>query len=296
MAVTILSSGAARADTPPPSPGAEALAGARIAWDGKHLAAAELEYKSALDLGGLAPADTLEAYVRLGAARAAQGKKNLARAAFRQAALIDVHFKLPPGVTKHAATLAALARREESKLGSIVLTAAIPQSVPSGESFGIDSTLDPKHAAITAKIGASARDPLSGKHWESTDVAAPTVHFDVPANVTLPGATLIVRIDALDVHDNRLASHEQRVQVEGTLAPAVSDLPVRPVVAAAPAALTLNLDGSSSKDHGKHHGFWSSPWPYLVGGVVLAAGGAFAYYELRPTDDVSLGGARVSTH
>jgi hypothetical protein len=33
----------------------------------------------------------------------------------------------------------------------------------------------------------------------------------------------------------------------------------------------------------------------LIGGVVLAAGGAFAYYELRPSDDVSLGGAHVVT-
>ena len=186
----------------------------RAAWDQKHFGAAELSYKSALDHGGLAPPDTLDAYVHLGAARARLGKKELARAAFRQAALIDRHFKTPPEAGKRATAIAALARRDEAKLGSIVLNATIPQSVPAGESFSIDATLDPKHAAVTAKVGASARDPLSGKHWETTDVSAPSVHFEIPASVTLPGATLIVRIDALDPHDNRLASREQRVQVE----------------------------------------------------------------------------------
>ncbi|MGO9713585.1 MAG: hypothetical protein ACLQBL_32320 [Polyangiaceae bacterium] len=290
----------AHAETPPPPAGAEALAAARTAWDGRHFAAAELSYKSALDHGGLAPADTLDAYVHLGAARAALGKRELARAAFRQAALIDRYFKTPRGASKRATLIASLARRDEAKLGSIVLNAVIPQSVPAGESFGIDATLDPKHAAITAKVGVDARDSLSGKHWATSDVAAAEMHFDIPANVTLPGATLVVRIDALDPHDNRLASREQRVRVEARETPAIADLPAKPAPVAAPAALTFTADvGTPSKltrDKGeKHGGILSSPWFYLVGGVVLAAGGAFAYYELRPSDDVSLGGARVVT-
>ncbi|MGO8995790.1 MAG: hypothetical protein ACLQVI_20965, partial [Polyangiaceae bacterium] len=82
--------------------------------------------------------------------------------------------------------------------------------------------------------------------------------------------------------------------------PAIADLPAKPAPVAAPAALTFTADvGTPSKltrDKGeKHGGILSSPWFYLVGGVVLAAGGAFAYYELRPSDDVSLGGARVVT-
>jgi hypothetical protein len=289
----------ASADPPPPPAGADALAAARSAWSGKHYAAAETSYKSALDHGGLAPADTLDAYVHLGAARAALGKKELARAAFRQAALIDLHFKTPAGAGKRATLIATLARRDEAKLGSIVLNATIPESVPAGETFGIDATLDPKHAAITAKLGVDARDPLSGKHWATSDVAGAQMHFDVPASVTLPGATLVVRVDALDPHDNRLASREQRVRVEAQVNPAITDLPAKPVVAATPAALTFSTDvgspGKPTKEGGKPGGILSSPWFYVIGGVVLAAGGAFAYYELRPSDDVSLGGARVVT-
>jgi hypothetical protein len=288
----------AYAEPPPPPAGADALASARTAWSGKHYAAAELSYKSALDHGGLAPADTLDAYVHLGASRARLGKKDLARAAFRQAALIDRHFQTPPGAGKRATAIAALARRDEAKLGSIALNATIPQSVPAGETFQIDATLDPKHAALTAKVGVDARDSLTGKHWATSDVAAADMHFEVPASVTLPGATLIVRVDALDPHDNRLATREQRIRVEALQTPAIADLPMRPVPAAAPAALTFNTDLGApgrSGDRSKHGGVLSSPWFYVIGGVVLAAGGAFAYYELRPSDDVSLGGARVVT-
>jgi hypothetical protein len=283
-----------------PAAGADALASARIAWQDKHFAAAELSYKSALEHGGLAAADTLDAYVHLGAARAALGKKELARVAFRQAALIDRHFKLPSGASKRATTIAALARKDEAKLGSITLSATIPQSVPAGESFQIDATLDRKHAALTATVGAEAGDPLSGKHWETSEVAAPGMHFEVPADVASPGATLIVRVDALDPHNNRLATREQRVRVEAPAPPPVAiDLPKPVMTPAPPPAISFNADVPPARpalrEGEKHGGFFSSPWFYIVGGAVLAAGGAFAYYELRPSDDVSLGGARVVT-
>jgi hypothetical protein len=284
------------AEPVPPPPGADALAAGRLAWDGKHYASAEASYKSALDHGGLSPADTLDAYVHLGTARAALGKKELARAAFRQAALMDDHFKVPPGAPKRALQIAALARRDEAKMGTIALGAAIPQSVPAGESFGIDATLDPKHAAVIAKVGVDARDSLSGKHWSTSDVAATQMHFDVPASVTLPGATLVVRVDALDPHENRLATREQRVHVEPVETPAMADLPAKPaaMTPAAPIAFSTDLgDPGAKESHEKHRGILSSPWFYVIGGVVLAAGGAFAYYELRPSDDVSLGGAHV---
>lgn len=278
--------------------GADELAAAREAWQHRKYAAAELHYKSALDHGGLAAADTLDAYIHLGAARAVRGRKDLARAAFRQAALIDVHFKPPHEAGRRAAIIAAQAKREEAKLGSIVLNAAIPQSVPGGESFGIDATLDPKHAAVTAKVGIEAVEAVSGKRWATSDVAATKTHFEVPASVSAPGTMLLIRVDALDPHDNRLASREQRVQVKALPAPPPNlDLPPpKPPPPNAP-SITLNLDTSPTpKEKAKSGGgFWSSPWPYLVGGVVLAAGGAFAYYELRPTDDVSLGGARITT-
>jgi hypothetical protein len=286
-----------------PAAGADALAAARAAWERKHFAAAELSYKSALDHGGLAPADTLDAYVHLGAARARLGKKELARVAFRQAALIDRHFKTPPEAGKRAAAIAALARRDEAKVGSIALNATIPPSVAAGESFGVTTTLDSKHAALTAKVSIETSDPLSGKHWETSDVASAEMRFDVPANVVTPGANLIVRVDALDPHNNRLATREQRVRVEALPAPppAVTELVPAKTGApppAPPAAATFTADLGESKpakEGQKHGGILSSPWFYVVGGAVLAAGGAFAFYELRPSENVSLGSAQVVT-
>jgi hypothetical protein len=275
------------------------LASARAAWDRGQFDAAELFYKSALDRGGLEAKDTLDAYVHLGTARAVLGKKELARAAFRQAALIDHKFVVPAEGGRRANVIASAARREEAKLGSIRLNARMPESVRAGETFTVDATLDARHAAVTAKVGIDARDPLSGKHWSTSDVAASKVRFQVPAEVTLPGATIVVRVDALDPHDNRLASREQRVHVEGTAiytAPEPAAAPIAPLVVQLP---TFSIDASPSdrdkaKSEKKSGGFWSSPWPYVLGGVALAAGGAALYFGTRPSDDVSLGGARVT--
>jgi hypothetical protein len=298
--IASVSARAAPPSVPPPPPGADALASARTAWDKGQFDAAETFYKSALDHGGLAPEDTLDAYVHLGTARAVLGKKTLARAAFRQAALIDRKFALPPEGGRKANAIASAARKEEAKLGSIRLAAKFPDQVPSGAPFRVSATLDAKHAAVTAKIGIDARDPASGRHWSTSEVASVKVRFDVPADMVTPGATLVVRVDALDPHDNRLATREARVIVEGT-AP-VEEPPPTPVAAPSPAVVTLPLmsfeaaapleEKKSEKSGG---GFWSSPWPYLLGGVALAAGGAAVYIETRPTDDVSIGAARVNT-
>jgi hypothetical protein len=291
----------AHAAPPPvaPPPGADALASARAAWDKGQIDAAETFYKSALDHGGLAPEDTLDAYVHLGTARAVLGKKTLARAAFRQAALIDRKFALPPEGGRKANAVASAARKEEAKLGSIRLAAKFPDQVPAGASFHVSATLDAKHAAVTAKIGIDARDEASGRHWSMSTVASSKVRFEVPADMVTPGATLVVRVDALDPHDNRLASRDARVTVEGT-APA-EEPPPQPVAAPAPAVVTLPMmsfeAAAAPKERSEKSGggFWSSPWPYLLGGVALAAGGAAVYIETRPTDDVSIGAARVNT-
>jgi hypothetical protein len=49
------------------------------------------------------------------------------------------------------------------------------------------------------------------------------------------------------------------------------------------------------KEDEKSGGFWSTAWPYVLGGVALAAGGAAVYLGTRPTDDVTVGAARVTT-
>ena len=51
------------------------------------------------------------------------------------------------------------------------------------------------------------------------------------------------------------------------------------------------------RDSYKHGGFWSTAWPYVIGGALIAAGGgATAYFLLKPPDQVSIGPAQVQTH
>ena len=41
--------------------------------------------------------------------------------------------------------------------------------------------------------------------------------------------------------------------------------------------------------------FWSTPWPYVIGGVALAGAGAAVYFGTRPSDAVSVGPVNVGT-
>jgi hypothetical protein len=271
--------------------GADALARARSAWQRGDFDIAEPLYKEAIEKGGLLPGDILDAYAHLGAARAVLGKLKPALEAFREAAVIDAKFEVPAEAGKRAKGLADRAKLEKRKIGSISLRAEVPSSGKPGESFGVDATLDDAHVKVVKKVGIFVRDPLSGKNYEEKATPAATVHFEVPASVTLPSATLVVRVDALDAHDNRLSSSESKVRIEAMPAK-VADAP--PPHADKPRAQDRATAPEKEKPK-SGGGFWSSPWPYVIGGAALAAGGAAAYIFTRPTDDVSLAGPRAVT-
>ena len=224
----------------------------------------------------------LEAHVHLGAARAVQGKKAAALAAFRDAAMLDPRFSVPTEAGKRAMTIADQARRLEANSTRLLLHAEIPDQANPGAPASVDVTLDEGHAAAVpgARIGVYAHDPLDGRsHTESVPVA-PTAHFELPARLFLPSATVHVRVDWLDKHANRLASTEEQIHVH--------PLPM----ADTPAALA----GSPAHGDGKRGGFWHTAWPYILGGAALAAGGVAVYFATRPADDVDVTGVRVLAH
>jgi hypothetical protein len=235
--------------------------------------------------------DLLDAYVRLGSSLTVLGKKAAALSAFKAAALIDPHFVLPPEAGKRAAVIADRARRTEARIGPIALGANIPGEVASGEPAPVDATLDAAHTAVAAKVAIVARDSSSGRSYADAQDPATTVHFSLPASLTLPSATLYVRVDALDAHQNRLASVEGKSHVRGAaVAPAA--------MALAPIAPLGSADASKGDSDTNHKsGFWSTAWPYVIGGVALAAGGAAIYFSTRSSPDVNLGAVRVDlTH
>ena len=81
-------------------------------------------------------------------------------------------------------------------------------------------------------------------------------------------------VRALDAHDNELVEQETRVVVTGAREP----------VAKADVAPTSG-------------GFWHTPWPWVIGGALVAAGGgAGLYFALRPPSDVNVGAPRVQAN
>ncbi len=272
-------------------PGAAALERARAAWDKGDYDVAEPLYQEAIETGGLDPAEILDAYVRLGSACSVVGKKASALSAFKVAALIDPHFVLPPEAGKRAALIADRARRTETHIGALTLGANIPSDISPGESAQVDATLDAAHAVVASKIAVSARDPLSGRSYADAQDPATSVHFKLPASLTLPSATLLVRVDALDVHLNRLASVEGKSHVRAAEGAAVGAVAVAPIFPVGSAAKAKQPD--DGKDHKAGGGFWSTAWPYVIGGVALAAGGAAIYLATRSSDDVNVGAVRV---
>ena len=304
MSVVILTATAAASAQPPTPPaGAGALSRARDAWTKKDFRSAERLFVKALDDGGLAPTDVVDTYVRIGVARAVLGQNNPALAAFREAALIDAKFVVPAEATSRASYLAEFARKEKSKFGSLALAAEVPSRVKPGAAFTVSATLDAAHLTLAASITITVKDSLSQKSFTQDEPPALAVTFEVPARVTLPGASLSVRVDALDAHANRLASFEKLVRVDALAALATGASMHGPRSLLEPTSDGSDGDareggGKTGKDKsssGSSGGFWSSPWPYIIGGAALAAGGAAVFFTTRHTDDVIVAGAHVQT-
>jgi len=256
-----------------PGAGSAALERARASWNQGEFDTAEPAYQEALDKGGLSSDATLECFVKLGAVRAVLGKKELALAAFRTAALINQDFVVPAEAGKKAVALADAAKLQQAKVGVGPLKAepSAPAEVESGAAFAVHVLLDPAHATVISRLGLSVFDGTTGKTYRFEEAAqSPVVHFRVPATIAMPGSMLVLHIDALDVHDNQLASAESRVKVRST----PTSTGTSPFVASS---------GS----------FWSTPWPYLIGGTLLAAGGVGAYFLLRPPSQVAVGSAVI---
>ncbi|HEX3342911.1 MAG TPA: hypothetical protein VHS09_00010 [Polyangiaceae bacterium] len=257
---------------------------ARDAWDGGDFDLAPGLYQRALDAGSLRRADVVEAYVRMGAALAVAGKSRLALIALKQAALLDPVFTVPPEAGKKAVALADKARRAQHRVGALAVSAQVPDEVPSGAAFGVDVTLAPGHSYLVDSVSLVVRDSLASRTFQQDSPPDANLHFDVPLRMTLPDASLVVRVQALDAHNNELISSERRVHV------------AKPLVTSSAALAALGPGRSSrSKDHGKASsgGFWSTAWPYVLGGAALAAGGAAVYFASRPTDEVHVGAASV---
>jgi hypothetical protein len=283
---------AASARAAEPSPGGPALRQARAAWDKGAVDVAEPLYREAIERGGLAPDEILEGYVRIGSARAVAFKKDQAIAAFRAASILDSSFEVPREAGPKGPAYANVAKRDTAKIGSLRISVQAPKEVPSGKSFRVTAQIDNAHLPIVKKVGLFAKDGTSGKEVTLESPTESSVEFDVPSEITMPNASLVVRVDALDAHANRLGSAEGRVKV-GDAPPAEPVAAVAGVGAAGAAATFTPPPKDEEKRKGG--GFWSTPWPYVIGGVALAGAGAAIYFGTRPSDSVAVGQVGVQS-
>ncbi len=105
--------------------------------------------------------------------------------------------------------------------------------------------------------------------------------FDVPARMAMPGSELRVKLAGLDPHDNELVTTEGHVTIaQGT-------------GAAGLVAVVPPPGESGDNQPKKKGGFWSSPFPYIIGGLVLVGGVVGVYFATRPGDDVTLASVHV---
>lgn len=284
------------ATTPSVAATSSTLVRARAAWDRGEFDVADTLYKEAVERGGLERADLLDAYVHMGACRAVLGRRGQAVAAFRSAAALDPKFMTPAEVGKKASTLAERARRDEAKGPPLKLTMTAPSTAAAGAEIRVDATIDASHAPGVSKVALDAREPATGASFSATQVPSTEMHFELPTRLATADATLSLRVSALDAHDNKLASVEQKTRIDAA-PPAVAKATAK--APASVAGLSFHATPSqapSSDDRAAPQaggGFWSSPWTYLVGGVALAAGGAALYLGTRPSDDVTVGAVRV---
>jgi hypothetical protein len=210
---------------------------------------------------------------------------------FRNAALLDPGFKVPPEAGKTVIAVAERARREQARVGSLAIAAQVEEEVDPGASIAVDVSVAPMPNALVEAISIDARDPLTAHSWAQSRPVSARLHFDVPARLALPNAALVIVLEARDSHDNHLGSIEKRVHVT---APPPASTPPPPAPIAVLAGSTHAYHDETRPVDAHKGGFWSTAWPYVLGGVALAAGGAAVYFALRPTEEATVGAPRVN--
>ena len=209
----------ARADIP----GLDALTRGIQAFEAGQYKQAEALFDNALTRGGLSRAATLTAYVDLGVTLVVLGKADGAERAFEQAALIDPKFVVPPHSGPRAAKIADQARKKQEAIGAYHFDVGAPGDVKPGETFKVTTEMAEEQAGLVSLVRVAATEP-GGKTFDTVEAAAAHVVVEVPGDVAQSGATIALRLELLDSHDNRLAIVEKTVKVgDGPMPPTKPD-------------------------------------------------------------------------
>jgi hypothetical protein len=254
----------------------EYVTNAETAWTAQRYDDAERQFRILIERGKLDPDGVVNAYVKLGAARAYLNKRKEATAAFRAAAVLRADFTVPAGSEAKTSQLADAARAEMAAIGSVRFGAKFPEAVRSGEGVTVATTLDEAHVAVVSRISVRVRIVGTDRAVSRSQPAAIALDFVIPAeNVTGPGE-LVLEAFAEDKFGNALGVSRAQLTLSGNLLVSGEATPKPPA-----------KPGKS---------FWATPWPYIGLGVLAVGGGALGYYYgLRPTDSVNVLPVRVTT-
>lgn len=232
------------------------------AWELGRLAPAGKLYEAALAGGGLNPTDTLDAFVRVGAWHAVAGQSALALNALRKAAIIDPDFECPKLAGARAKPLCERARKEAAGRNKLMLSIEAPEGVKHDTDVSVAVTLPESLAPLFEAISLAVEDrPGHVVHAEekplsdgSDNAVSGRVEFEVPAAELTAGSTLNLRALVRDAQKNEWARASATLRVSARALPPAP--PPEPAPPPPPVAKT---------------GFWHGPWPYVVGGSILAS-------------------------
>jgi hypothetical protein len=274
---------------------------AEEAWARGDFEASEKLYKKLVEFGFLETGVLVQSYVRLGACRSLLGRKDDAIKAFRAASVLEPNFQTPPEGGQKALDAAQLARSSVQKLGPLVFEAKIPDKVEVGSPVRVTATVDQAHLPMVTRMQVLVK-------LHDKENAVPVKNEEPPS----PGGSTTLSIDelprdmkgeidievsALDKHFNRLATQRQ-VRTLGAVPASAQNPDASGSVYAESKSTEEEAKSKRSAKPSKSDGvsFWSTPWPYVVGGIALAAGGASVYYfTTRPADTFTVSRALVET-
>lgn len=258
--------------------GREALEAARKSWHEAEYETAETLYARAIEAGGLPIALATEAYLYRGAALAILGKTKPASESLRIALTVDGSARMPPEAGKKAASLLESIRKEKLPVLSLTLTA--PGEVHAGEAFNADVALGENPWPIIESVAVTAQETTASKKHSVTIRPAQLSTVELPNWLAAAeGRTIALHAELRDKGGNVLLTAEKTVRVKATVA----------------AVLLATEPKKPPPKEPPKRGFWSSPWPYVLGGVVLVGAAGSAAYGLgafQPTE-ANVAGARV---
>jgi hypothetical protein len=260
------------------------------AWEKGAFDQAANLYREAITHGGMSKTALREAYLRMGAALAIQKKNNAASDAFRWALVLDPQCVPPAEAGKRVAQVFEAVKGEVSGRHPLGFSVDAPSRLAPSEALNLQINIRSEHSQFVEEIEVVAQDPSTGEEQKITVKSSSHGSVPVPSAGPRREGPWKLRILALDRHGNRLAEEDAQVTIANK-PPQVTPPPIPTAMASS--ALRPTPPPTEKANAGNGSKIWRSPWPYLVGGLTVVAGGVAIIYASQPGEQVTIGSPRL---